>query len=71
MVTEGRRKGRREKFKRDTGKLLEMMDKFVILVVVIASWCKHVKMYQISQLLTKLVSYCMSIMLIKLIKLFL
>lgn len=56
MVTEGRRKGRREKLKRDTGKLLEAMDKLVILVVVIASWCKHVKMYQISQLLTKLVT---------------
>lgn len=56
MVTEGRRKGRREKLKRDTGKLLETMDKLVILVVVIASWCKHVKMYQISQLLTKLVT---------------
>lgn len=56
MVTEGRRRGRREKLKRDTGKLLETMDKLVILVVVIASWYKHVKMYQISQLLTKLVT---------------
>ena len=38
------------------GKLLQMMDKFITLIVVIASWCRHVKMYQISQLLTKLVT---------------